>query len=145
MKDRLKIGFVGGVLGALILVVVMYVMQLAGMGDPAFLKMYNAVFSSNPPLDHFISIVLFLVSGGLWGLLFTAITKQPTIVKGMLFGLLPSLFLWVVINPIIGQPLFNDFTLKGILMPLLFNVVIWGTFIGWYASSRYHHYNSVSA
>lgn len=145
MKDRLKIGFVGGVLGALILVVVMYVLQLAGMGDPAFLKMYNAVFNSTPPLDHIISIILFLISGGLWGMLFTAITKHPTILKGILFGLLPSLFLWVVINPIIGQPVFNNFTLKGILMPLLFNVVIWGTFIGWYASTKYHRYHSASA
>ena len=138
MNDRLKNGFIGGLLGALLLIVVMYLMQLMGMGEPAFVKMYRGMFGApNPPTDHVISGLLFLLAGGLWGLLFAAMVKHPTIIKGMLFGLLPTLFLWVVINPIIGQPLFNDFTAKGLLMPLLFNVVIWGTFIGWYMEKRY--------
>jgi hypothetical protein len=137
MSSRLKTGFIGGVIGALILIVVMYILQLAGMGQPAFVGMYRAVFGSQPPVDHIIAGILFLLSGGLWGLLYAAIVKHSTVLKGMLFGLLPSLFLWVVINPIIGKPLFNDFSTKGLLMPLLFNVVIWGTFIGWYCSARY--------
>ena len=110
MSNRLTSGFTGGALGALLLIVVMYIMMLMGMGDPAFLKMYRAMFGSNPPIDHIISGLLFLLAGGLWGLLFAAMVKHPTIIKGMLFGILPTLFLWVVINPIIGQPLFNDFT-----------------------------------
>lgn len=138
MNSRLKTGFIGGILGALILIVVMYIMQLAGMGTPPFVGMYRGLSSANPPVDHIIAGILFLLSGGLWGLLFAAIVKHPTVLKGMLFGLLPSFFLWVVINPIIGKPLFNDFTTKGLLMPLLFNVLIWGSFIGWYCSARYH-------
>lgn len=137
MNKRLSAGFTGGALGALLLIVVMYIMMLIGMGDPAFLKMYRAMFSTNPPVDHIIAGLLFLLAGGLWGVLFAAMVKHPTILKGMLFGLLPTFFLWVVINPIIGQPLFNDFTVKGLLMPLIFNVVIWGTFIGWYMEKRY--------
>jgi hypothetical protein len=134
----MKTGFVGGLLGALLLVVIMYLMQLMGMGDPAFVEMYRGMFGGeNPPTDHIIAGILFLLAGGLWGLLFAAMVKHPTILKGMLFGLLPSLFLWVVINPMIGKPLFNDFTLKGLLMPLFFNVVIWGAFIGWYMERRY--------
>jgi hypothetical protein len=144
MNNRLSSGFTGGVLGALLLILIMYILMLLGMGTPAFLKMYRAVFSENPPIDHFIAGLLFLLAGGLWGLLFAAVVKHPTILKGMLFGLLPTFFLWVVINPIIGQPLFNDFTVKGLLMPLFFNVVVWGTFIGWYlgrvpVSSGAHH------
>lgn len=138
MSSRLKTGFIGGIIGALILIVVMYILQLAGMGQPAFLGMYRAVFGNHPPLDHVIAGILFLLSGGLWGLLYAAIVKHSSVLKGMLFGLLPSLFLWVVINPIIGKPLFNDFTTMGLLMPLLFNVVIWGSFIGWYCSARYN-------
>ena len=137
MDNRLKTGFVGGVLGALLLVVVMYIMQLAGMGAPPFVNMYRAVLDSNPPVDHILAGIGFLLAGGIWGLIFAAMVKHPTILKGIAFGILPSLFLWVVINPIIGKPLFNDFTVKGLLMPLLFNVVIWGSFIGWYCSARY--------
>lgn len=139
MNNRISVGFIGGALGAIILVVVMYIMQAAGMGAPAFVNMYHAMFGVNPPIDQIIAAIIFIISGGIWGIIFTLLVKHPTILKGMLFGLLPSLWLWVVVNPIIGQPLFNDFTLKGILMPLLFNVVIWGTFMGWYASSRYGH------
>ena len=139
MNNRIAVGFIGGALGAILLVVVMYIMQAAGMGAPAFVKMYHAMFGSNPPIDQIIAAIIFIISGGIWGILFTLLVKHPTILKGMLFGLLPSLWLWVVVNPIIGQPLFNDFTLKGILMPLLFNVVIWGTFMGWYASRKYGH------
>jgi hypothetical protein len=35
-----------------------------------------------------------------------------------------------------GKPLFNDFDLKGLLMPLIFNMVIWGSFVGWYTSRK---------
>lgn len=136
MNSRFSLGFTAGALGAILLVVIMYIMQAAGMGAPAFLQMYHAVFGANPPLDHILAIIIFVVSGGIWGLLFTAFVKYPTVLKGMLFGILPSLWLWVVVNPIIGKPLFNDFTVKGILMPLLFNVVIWGTFVGWYTSRK---------
>ena len=142
MNNRYSSGFTGGALGAFVLIVIMYVMLLIGMGDPAFVKMYRAMFGENPPVDHIIAGILFLIAGGLWGLLFAAVVKHPTILKGMLFGLLPTLFLWVVINPIIGQPLFNDFTVKGLLMPLFFNVVVWGTFIGWYMSDARVHAHS---
>ncbi len=47
-----------------------------------------------------------------------------------LFGILPSLWLWVVVAPVVGNPLFNGFTTQGILMPLLFDVILWGTFVG---------------
>lgn len=114
----------------------MYIMQAAGMGAPGFVKMYHAMFGANPPIDHILAIVIFVVSGGIWGLLFTVFVKYPTVLKGTLFGVLPSLWLWVVVNPIIGEPLFNDFTAKGLLMPLLFNVVIWGSFVGWYTYRR---------
>lgn len=137
MNNRLAVGFVGGALGAILLVIIMYIMQVADMGAPAFVQMYQGMFGTNPPADQIIAAILFVISGGIWGLLFTAFVKYPTVLKGMLFGLLPSLWIWVVVNPILGKPLFNDFTVKGILMPLIFNVVIWGTFVGWYASRKH--------
>lgn len=136
MNNRGTVGFIGGAIGAIILVVVMYIMQAAGMAEPGFVGMYRAVFEANPPIDHVIAAILFIISGGIWGLVFTLLVREPTVLKGMLFGLLPSLWLWVVVNPVIGKPLFNDFTVQGLLMPLIFNVVIWGTFVGWYAANR---------
>lgn len=136
MNRRLSHGFIAGALGAVILVVLMYIMQAAGMGDPGFVGMYRAQFGANPPADQFIAAVLFIIAGGIWGLIFGLLVKYPTVLKGFLFGLLPSLWLWVVVNSYLGKPLFNSFTGKGLIMPIIFNMVIWGSFVGWYLSKR---------
>ncbi|WP_347160139.1 hypothetical protein [Pontibacter chitinilyticus] len=137
MNNRLATGFIGGALGALLLIVIMYILQAAGMGAPGFVKMYQGMFGGDDAGAQVIAAILFMISGGIWGLIFTAFVKNPTIPKGMIFGILPCLWIWVVVNPVLGKPLFNDFTVKGLLMPFFFNVVIWGTFVGWYASRRY--------
>ena len=139
MNNRLSTGFIGGCIGAIILVVIMYILQALGMGEPGFIGMYRGMFGENPPADQFIAAILFIISGGIWGLLFGLLVKDPTVLKGMLFGILPSLWLWIVVNAVLGKPMFNGFTTKGLLMPFIFNVVIWGTFIGWYMSARLHH------
>lgn len=136
-------GFIAGCLGAIILVVIMYIMKAAGMGDPAFISMYHGMFGENPPTDQIIAALLFIISGGIWGLLFSLLVKEPTVVKGMLFGILPTLWLWIAVNAFLGKPLFNGFTTKGLLMPILFNIIIWGSFVGWYMSNRWHRAHHV--
>lgn len=137
MNDRYTKGFVTGCLGAILLVVLMYVLKAAGEGEPGFVDMYKSAFvaSPEPPLDHIIAAVLFILSGGMWGVLYALLVKNYTVLNGFLFGLLPTLWLWIAINAIIGKPLFNGFSLKGLLMPLLFNMVIWGCFVGWFMQS----------
>lgn len=137
MSNRLLVGFTGGVLGALALVLVMFAMQFASFGSPFFVEMYQSAFGPNPPVDHIISAVLFLLNGGIWGLLFAAFVRHPTTLKGFMFGILPTLFTWIVLNPLVGEPMFNGFTVIGILMPVLFYMVIWGTFIGVYTAYNY--------
>ncbi len=136
MNRRLSQGFIAGALGAVILVIVMYIMKVAGMGEPGFVGMYRAQFGSNPPADQFIAAILFIIAGGIWGLIFALLVKHPTVLKGFLFGLLPSLWLWVVVNGYLGKPLFNGFAVKGLVLPVIFNMVIWGSFIGWYLARR---------
>lgn len=141
MNSRLVSGFVGGCLGAIILVIVMYILQAAGMGEPAFVGMYKGMFGENPPGGQFVAAILFILSGGIWGLFFGLLVKNPSVVKGIIFGILPTLWLWLVVNSVLGKPLFNDFTTKGLLMPIIFNMVIWGSFIGWYMAGKRHHTN----
>jgi hypothetical protein len=59
--------------------------------------------------------------------------KSPTVFKGILFGILPNLWLWIVVNSVLGKPLFNGFSLMGILGPVIFNMLIWGSILGWYS------------
>lgn len=145
MKNSLSTGFIAGSIGAVLLVIIMYVMKATGLGaDPAFVSMYRGMFGENPPVDQVIAAILFIISGGIWGAVFTALVKNPTLLKGFLFGILPTLWLWIVVNATLGKPLFNDFTVKGLLMPIVFNMVIWGTFVGWYTANKLVHRNTYS-
>ena len=136
MKHSLATGFIGGCLGAIVLVIIMYIMKAAGMGDPGFVGTYRATIGSNPPADQIIAAILFIISGGIWGLIFGWMVKRPTILKGILFGIFPNLWLWIVINGVLGKPLFNGFTLMGIVVPIIFNMLIWGSILGWYTSRK---------
>ena len=125
--------FIGACYGALILVALMYILMAAGLaGNPGFVNTYHATFGQHIPLlDHLLAAILFVLSGGIWGLIFRFVPR-PNPLKGMAFGLLPTLWLWVVVIPFAGGPMFGGFALKSILMPLLFNCIIWGSFVGWY-------------
>ena len=136
MNNRLAQGFIAGAIGAVILVIIMYIMKAAGMGDPAFVSMYQAKFGANPPADQIIAAILFIISGGVWGLVYALLVKNPTVLNGFLFGILPTLWLWVVVNAALGKPLFNGFAVKGLVLPIIFNMVIWGSYVGWYMSKR---------
>ena len=61
MKHPLAAGFIGGCLGAIILVAIMYLMKAAGSGDPGFVSMYRSAIGSNPPSDEIIA-AFFLLS-----------------------------------------------------------------------------------
>jgi len=137
MKDPFRIGFSGGLLGALIVIVMMYVVQTAGNGElPAFVSHYRAFFPSNPPFDHVVSALVYALSGGVWGVLYALTAKNPSMQSGALFGLLPTLWTWLAVAPVSGRELFHGFTVRGILLPLIYNVLVWGTFLGWYCSRR---------
>lgn len=136
MNNRLAQGFVAGALGAVILVVVMYILQAMGMGDPAFVGMYKGAFGPNPPGGAVAAAIIFVISGGIWGVIYAALVKHATVLNGFLFGILPTLWLWVAVNAYLDKPLFNGFEIKGLLMPIIFNMVIWGSFIGWYMGRK---------
>ena len=81
-------------------------------------------------LDHCVAIAASLIAGVLWGVLFGLLFKRPTAAKGMLFGLLPTLLFWFVVAPLTGQAPFAPGHRAGLLLPLLFNSIIWGGILG---------------
>lgn len=72
---------------------------------------------------------------GFLGAIYTSLFK-PGIGKGFFFGILPSLWVWLVIAPYMGQPLFNGFAPRAIIIPLIFNCIIWGSSIGWHVKNK---------
>lgn len=128
-------GFIAGAIGALILAAIMFVMFFANLGDaPGFVGMYRKMMGENVPLDFILGTVGFTIAGGIWGAIYALVVKSPSIINGMLFGFLPTLFLWLVISPLMSGAVFNGFAAKGLIMPVIFNVLIWGSFVGWYLS-----------
>ncbi|HKJ34158.1 MAG TPA: hypothetical protein VKA34_20165 [Balneolales bacterium] len=141
MKDKIKIGFSAGFIGALILILVQFIFKWLGWaGNPGFIGIYHKTFGVHIlAVDIIISAFLFAVSGGIWGAIFTLLLK-PNILKGIIFGFAPSLWVWLVISPYMGFPIFHGFALKPILFPIIFNCLIWGSFVGWYAAKSARKY-----
>lgn len=136
MNKTMK-GFIAGAIGAVILSLIMYLMFLINLGDaPAFVAMSQKMFGENASMNHLLGLIGFIVAGGIWGAIYALVVKNPTVLNGMLFGFLPTLFLWLVISPLMSGAFFNGFALKGLIMPVIFNVLIWGSFTGWYLSRR---------
>lgn len=139
MASRLRTGFAAGFLGALLLAALMYLMWPLGLsgGPPGFVGNYRATLGwGGPLLDNVVGTLLFAASGGVWGLIYGAFVQRSAAWKGMAFAFLPTLWFWVVVAAALGNPLFGGFTTKGLLLPVLFNVVIWGSFLGWYCARR---------
>lgn len=127
--------FWGGFKGALILIAIMYGMKYYGYsGDPGYLNVYYTVTEEiNLIFDHVAAGFLFALSGGLWGILFVFV-KDPTTWKGLLYGLLPTLWLWIVVVPFAGGEFFSGFEQQAIIQPLIFNCLIWGSYLGYSVS-----------
>ncbi len=134
MSKSLQVGFVGGFLGSLILIAIMLVMQAAMGSTPMYVGSYqNTLGPSSMVMAQVVGGFLFAVIGGLWGALFAAVVSEPTVLKGMLFGIIPTFFVWLFVAPfILGAPLFMGFAAQGLILPFVFNVIVWGGFLGWY-------------
>ncbi len=126
-----------GFKGALLLIAIMYGMKYYGYaGDPGYLAVYYTVtVEVNVIFDHVMAGFLFALSGGLWGVLFVFISN-PNAWKGMLYGLLPTLWLWVVVIPYSGGEFFGGFEQRALLQPLVLNCLIWGSYLGHSVSKR---------
>lgn len=134
MQSRLQSGFVGGALGSVFITAIMLVMLAIGGVTPMFIATFNATFGpSSSVLAGLGGGALFVLSGALWGVPFAALVRAPTIWKGIAFGLVPALWLWLFVAPVmLGKPVFFGFAPPKLIMPFVFNCLVWGTTVGWY-------------
>lgn len=136
MNNNTK-GFIAGAIGALILSAIMFVIYFTNLGGvPGFVGIHRRMFGESVPLDYLLGTIGFTIAGGIWGAIYALIIKNSSLISGMLFGFLPTLFLWLVISPLMSGAVFNGFAAKGLIMPVIFNVGIWGSFVGWYLSRK---------
>jgi hypothetical protein len=130
-------GLTAGAIGAIILAAVMFVMFLANVGKvPGFVGIYRKMNGENVPIDYILGTIGFVAAGSIWGMIYTLFVKKPSVITGMLYGFVPTLFLWLVISPLMSGAIFNGFAAKGIVFPVIFNVLVWGGFTGWFLSRK---------
>lgn len=137
MYSRLQSGFVGGALGSVFIAAIMLAMFVVAGTPPMFMATFNATLGpASPIVAGLAGGALFVLSGALWGVPFAALVRTPTIGKGIAFGLVPALWLWVVVAPVmLGKPVFFGFALPKLILPFVFNCLVWGTTVGWYAGA----------
>lgn len=132
-----KQGFIGGAIGAAILTVIMLLATGLGfMQILPFVGHYRTMLLTHS-LDIIPATLLFILIGGIWGWFYGLLFSKPTINNGMLFGLAPTLWTWIIIPWMTGAAYFGGFSVKAILLPLFSNVIIWGAFLGWFMFNEY--------
>lgn len=137
MKLMFKAGFREGAIGAFILAVMLYALTyFAVVPEPIFVTNFKTVFGENVGvLIHPLSLALYLISGGIWGFIFTLIPVKKSYWTGTLYGIVPTLWLWIMAYPSMNLPMFGNGDPLQIVGPLVFNLPIWGGYVGYRLSN----------
>ena len=132
-RTRAATGAVAGIIGGVIAATMWYLLHWTGVAPmPPSLAVarWGARFSG--PMASVVGIVGSVVAAAGWGALFGLLVGKPTVLKGMLFGLLPAVFQWAVLAPLSRQPIFFGATAAALALPLLFCALVWGGITGYY-------------
>lgn len=140
LSERMVSGALNGAAGAGLLAGIMYALWAANQGPkPLFLAAQQKDFGEHGAVDHVAGLGRFVAAGAAWGALFGAVNRKPSVLKGAAFGFAPSLFLWTVLAKTQGEKLFFGGETAKLVMPVVFNSAIWGSFIGKSLVSHPHH------
>ena len=127
-------GFVAGAAGAGIAAGLMYALHAAGAAPrPAFVRASRRLLGRHGVLiDHAAGLAGYALAGGIWGSGFGAVVREPSVAKGMAYGLAPTAFNGAVIDPLIGNRPFAADRPKQAAINALLGVAVWGCFVGWF-------------
>lgn len=131
MQTRLiRAAAIAGALGALVLFGIQIGLRYAGYGDPfvgvvVAIKILRMLSPPGPTALAALATgdVLFCLDGAAWGALYGLLMPKITPLSGLLFSLAPTLFLLVVMLPLLGHPAFAGGYPEGILIPLVLNSI----------------------
>jgi hypothetical protein len=134
---RAATGAVAGLIGGAAVVTVAFLLHAARLiPAPPPLAAAGRLLNGRggPPLAYVAAALGALVAATAWGAFFGFFVRRPTILKGMIFGVLPALFQWLVLSPLLGYGVFfrGMGTGVGIGFPLLFSVLIFGSTLGYF-------------
>ena len=102
-------------------------------GSPPSLATTRGLLGLNGAAANALGLLGSIAAGALWGALFGLLVKKPTILKGMVAGILPAVLQWLVLAPLSHQPLSLGASGAGFALPMLFCVFVWGGLTGYYS------------
>ena len=130
---RAATGAVAGLIGVAVAMPLWYLAYRGWVAPPPPpVAAARAWFNAGTTGEIVFGVVASAVAGAALGALFGLVVRKPTILKGMIFGLVPALVQWLVVGPLTGQGLFLGGTAAGIGLPLLFDVLLWGAITGYF-------------
>lgn len=123
----------GSLLGSLAVVSTSGVLILFGqVSEPLFVAQWQLLFGGGWLKAAVFGGAAFVLIGKLWSFPFAAI-PDPTVLKGMAYGVLPAFWELVPWPFLLGEPMMAGGSPKGIVIAVVMSVVIWGGLLGWYA------------
>ncbi len=133
MKPTPRTVLTGAFLGSLAVVAAFGLLLLVGPIPKApFVAAWQGMVGGGWVAATVLGGAAFVLIGTLWGLLLLPVS-HPTIGKGMLVAIVPTLWALVAWPALQGGPILAGGDPTGILIPIVMNVVIWGSLLGWYA------------
>ncbi|PSQ82050.1 MAG: hypothetical protein BRD46_00525 [Bacteroidetes bacterium QS_8_68_15] len=141
MQSRLRTGFVGGLFGSLAVAGTLGLLVLFGPPSKAmFVAAYQQTLGGGWIAATLIGGALFLLFGALWAVPYAALVARSSVLKGILFGSVPTLWTWTFVPAVLtGGPMFGGGAPAGIIIPIVMNCLIWGSIVGWYVRRRSTH------
>jgi hypothetical protein len=131
---RMAAGAVAGLIGGVIAAAVWYALFWTGVApQPPSLAAARFGVGVSGVMATVVGLLGSVAAAVAWGGLFGLIVRRPTVLTGMLFGLMPALFQWLVLAPVSRHPIFFGGSAAAIGLPLLFCVLVWGGITGYFA------------
>lgn len=126
----IKGAIIAGVLGALLLWIIQFVLlQMPGGAPPVGTAMASKILGLQGTIATVVGLALFLGAGAVWGAIYAAVVPKINWISGLMFGVVPWLVAMFAILPILDKPVFAGGTLKPILIALVLNC-LWGAIVG---------------
>ena len=79
--------------------------------------------------------ILFVGIGVLWGLPFKFV-NEPSAFKGMVYGVLPTVWAWSAVPLMLGTAPFGGLDPLAVAIPVIMNCLIWGSILGWWCERK---------
>ena len=137
VKPSLRDVAVGALLGSLAVLGTLSLLVLIGIVPVApWVAMWQTFIGGE---DWVVPAVaggaLFVLAGVLWGLPF-GLVREPSVFKGVVYGVLPTLWAWTGMPLLMGQAPLGGLEPIPLVLPVVMNCFIWGSILGWYTHRK---------